>query len=152
MIDSSLNTTNMGKSKGKKRKAQGVGLPDWMQKLLALANNGQTITVSQIQKANISSKWSELAPQFDIFVDLTMARFDSFSIAPVLLPPSFHETTAEAAWRMQDVFQEQLSQNREKARLRTFEPVCPTLEKCCRVFTLYKVHSPNCRIIPRSDH
>ncbi|KAF8694520.1 hypothetical protein AX14_002040 [Amanita brunnescens Koide BX004] len=112
----------MGKSKGKKRKAQGVGLPDWMQKLLALANNGQTITVSQIQKASISSKWSELAPQFDIFVDLTMARFDSFSIAPVLLPPSFHETTAEAAWRMQDVFQEQLSQNREKARLRTFEP------------------------------
>lgn len=108
----------MGKSRRKANEAaiatsiQDVDLPDgWMQKLLvlgpdlayvlaALANAGQ-ISASQIKKARIrlpsfsSAKWTELAPQFGLAPDLTMATVDSFSIPPVLLPPSFHETTAE---------------------------------------------------------
>jgi hypothetical protein len=167
----------MGKSKGKKRKAneaaittsiQNVDLPNgWMQKLLALgpdlayvlaslANAGQ-ITASQIKKASMGlpssqAKWSELAPSFDLPVDLTMAQFDSFSIAPVLLPLSFHETTAEVAWRIQDVYQERLAQDREEARVRVFDAVCPTVVEFFGVFTLHQVHYPNCRIIPRSDY
>jgi hypothetical protein len=167
----------MGKSRGKKRKAneaaatsiQDVDLPDgWMQKLLvlgpdlayvlaAIANAGQ-ISASQIKKAKIglpsfsSAKWTELAPQFGLTTDLTTAKFDSFSITPVLLPPSFHETTAEAAWRIQDVFQERISQEREEARVRAFDAVCPTVEKCFRVLTLHQVPYPNCRVIPRSDY
>jgi hypothetical protein len=125
---------------------QDVDLPNgWMQKLLelgpdlvyvvaSLASDGQ-ITASQIKKARMSlpsspgphAKWSELAPNFDLPVDLTMARFDSFSIAPVLLPPSFHKTTVELAWRIQDVYQERLSQEREEARIRIFDAVCPTV-------------------------
>ena len=65
------------------------------------------------------AKWSELSPNFDLPVDLTMARFDSFSISPVLLPPSFHETTAEAAWGIQGVYQERSYQEREEARLKS---------------------------------
>jgi hypothetical protein len=168
----------MGKSKGNQRKAnetaiatsiQDVDLPNgWMQKLLALgpdlayvlaslANDGQ-ITASQIKKARMGlpsfsyAKWSELAPNFDLPVDLPMAQFDSFSIAPVLLPPSFHETTAEVAWRIQDVYQERLSQDREEARVRVFGAVCPTVVEYFRVLTLHQVHYPNCRIIPRSDY
>ena len=168
----------MGRSKGQKRKAneaaiatsiQDVDLPiGWMQKLLALgpdlayvlaslANDGQ-ITASQIKKARIGlpsfscAKWSELAPNFNLPVDLTMARFDSFSIAPVLLPPSFHETTAEAAWRILDVYQERVSQEREEARVRVFDAVCPTVVEFIPVLMLHQVHYPNCRIIPRSDY
>ena len=109
----------------KKRKAdeaaiatsiQGVNLPPgWMQQLLvlgpdlayvlaALANAGN-ISASQIKKARISmpsfsaAKWTEVAPQFGLSDDLGSVRFDSYLITPVLLPPSFHETVAEAAWR-----------------------------------------------------
>jgi hypothetical protein len=166
----------MGKSKGKKRKAneaaiatsiQDVDLPNgWMQKLLALgpdlayvlaslANDGQ-ITASQIKKVRIGlpsfsyAKWNELAPNFDLPVDLTMAQFESFSIAPVLLPPSFHEITAEVAWRIQDVYQERLS--REEARVRVFDAVCPTVVEFFCVLTLHQVHYPDCRFIPRSDY
>ncbi|SRR6266576_1290505 len=138
----------MGKSKGKKRKAndaaihiQDVDPDEWMQKLVlalgpdlacvlaSLANAGQ-ITASQIRKARIGlpsfsyAKWSELAPNFHLPDDLTMARFDSFSITPVLLPPSFHETTAEVAWRFHDVYQERLCQHKEEVRVRTFDAVC----------------------------
>ena len=81
-----------------------------------------------------------------------MARFDSFSIAPVLLPPSFHETTAEVAWRFQDVYQERFSQEREEVRIRVFDAVCPTVVEFFRVLTLHQVYYPNCRIIPRSDY
>ncbi|KAF8341722.1 hypothetical protein F5887DRAFT_1219234 [Amanita rubescens] len=125
---------------------QDVDLPDgWIQKLLALGPdlayvlaslaNARQITASQIKKARIGlpsfscAKWSELAPNFDLRVDLTMARFDSFSIAPVLLPPSFHETTAEVAWRFQDVYRERPSQEREEVRVRVFDAVCPTVEE-----------------------
>lgn len=52
-----------------------------------------------------------------------MSKFESFSIAPVLLPPSFHETMAQAAWQIQDVYQERLSQDREEARVRVFDAV-----------------------------
>jgi len=67
------------------------------------------------------AKWSELAPKFDLPVDLSMAQFDLFSIAPVLLPPSFHEAIAEVAWRIQDVYQERISQESEAARIRVFD-------------------------------
>lgn len=165
----------MGKSRRKANEAaiatsiQDVDLPDgWMQELLelgpdlayvlaALANAGQ-ISASQIKKAIIglpsfsSAKWTEIAPQFHLGPDLTTTIFDSFSITPVLLPPSFHETTAEAAWRIQDVYQERSFQEREEVRVRAFDAVCPTVEECFRVLTLHQVPYPNCRIIPRSDY
>jgi len=137
----------LGKSKRKANEAgfADVDLPNgWEQKLLelgpvdlayvlaSLANDGQ-ITASQIKKARTglpsfssSARWTELAPNFDLPADLTTAPLDSFSIAPVLLlPPSFHETTAGVAWRVQDVYQELLSQEREEARVRVFDAVCP---------------------------
>jgi len=102
--------------------------PDLAYVLAALAYTGQ-ISASQIRKARIglpslaSAKWTELAPQFGLDTDLMMARFkfDSFSITPVLLPPSFHETIAEAAWHIKDVLQEQVSQEREEVRIRAFD-------------------------------
>jgi hypothetical protein len=155
----------MGKSRGKKRKAneaaiatsiQGVDLPPgWMQQLLvpgpdlayvlaALANAGN-ISVSQIKKARkglpsfSAAKWTEVAPQFGLSDDLTTAKFDPYLITPVLLPPSFHETIAEAAWRIQDVYQERISQEREEVRVRAFDAVCPTVEECFRVLMLHQV-------------
>jgi hypothetical protein len=150
---------------------QDVDLPNgWMQKLLelgpdlayvlaALAYTGQ-ISASQIRKARIglpslaSAKWTELAPQFGLDTDLMMARFkfDSFSITPVLLPPSFHETIAEAAWHIKDVLQEQVSQEREEVRIRAFDTVCPTVEEYFHVLTLHQVPYPNCSIFPRSHY
>jgi hypothetical protein len=144
----------MGKSKGKKRKAneaaiatsiENLDLPDgWIQKLLALgpdlayvlgtlANEGR-ISASQIKKARTSlpsfspAQWSELAPSFDLPIDLSMVLFGSFSIDAVLLPPSFHETIAKMAWHIQDVYQERLVQENEAARVRGFDAVWPTLE------------------------
>ena len=35
--------------------------------------------------------------------------------------PYFHETTAEAAWHILDVYQKQLSQDREEAQIRVFD-------------------------------
>ena len=35
--------------------------------------------------------------------------------------PYFHETTAEAAWHILDVYWEQLSQDREEAQIRVFD-------------------------------
>lgn len=164
--------------RGKKRKAdeaviatsiQGVNLPPgWMQQLLvlgpdlayvlaALANAGN-ISASQIKKARIglpsfsAEKWTEVAPQFGLSDDLGSVRFDPYLITPVLLPPSFHETVAKAAWRIQDVYQERISQEREEARVRSFDAVCPTVEECFRVLTLHQVPYPNCRIIPRSGY
>lgn len=137
----------MGKSRGKKRKAHEAaiatsiqGAPGWMQQLLvlgpdgpdlayvlaALANTGN-ISPSQIKKARIglpsfsAAKWTEVAPQFGLSDDLATAKFDSYPITPVLLPPSFHETIAEAAWRIQDVYQERVSQEREEVRVRAFD-------------------------------
>lgn len=168
----------MGKSRGKKRKAdeaaiatsiQGVDLPPgWMLRLLALgpdlvyvlaalANSGN-ISASQIKKARISlpslsaARWTEVAPQFGLSNDLAMAKFDSYPITPVLLPLSFHETIAEAVWRIQDVYQERISQEREETRVRALDAVCPTVEECFRVLTLHQVPYPNCRVIPRSGY
>ena len=131
--------------------------PDLVYVLASLCNDGQ-ITATQIEKARMNlpsfshAKWSEPAPNFDLPVDLMMARFDSFSIAPVLLPPSFHKTTVKLAWRIQDVYQRRLSQEREEARIRIFDAVCPTVVEFFRVLTLHQVHYPNCRIDPRSDY
>ncbi|KAM6491051.1 hypothetical protein JOM56_013290 [Amanita muscaria] len=136
----------MGESRGKKRKSHEAAIttlqdidlpPGWMQQLLelgpdlayvlaALANAGN-ISASQIKKARIglpsfsAAKWTEVAPQFGLSDDLATAKFDSYPITPVLLPPSFHETIAEAAWRIQDVYQERVSQEREEARVRAFD-------------------------------
>lgn len=142
---------------------QNVDLPKgWMEELLALgpnlvyvlaslANDGQ-ITASQIKQTKMGlpsfsyAKWSELAPSLNLPDDLTKARFDSFSIAPVLLPPSFHETTAKAAWHIQDVYREELYQ---ATRIRLFDAVCPTVE-FFHMLTLHEVHCLDCWIIPRS--
>jgi hypothetical protein len=98
-----------------------VDLPNgWMQKLLvlgpdlpyvlaALAYAGE-ISDSQIRKARMglpslsSAKWTEIAPQFGLSTDL-MITYPMLSslITPILLPPSFHETTSEAAWHIRDV-------------------------------------------------
>lgn len=131
--------------------------PDLAYVLATLADAGK-ISASQIKKARIglpsfsSAKWSELAPNFNLPTDLTMAKFDSYSVAPVLLPPSFHETTAEVSWRMQDVYQERLSQDREEARVRVLDAVYPTVKKYFHTLTLHQVHYPDCWIIPRSDY
>lgn len=100
--------------------------PDLAYVLASLANAGN-ISASQIKKARIglpsfsATKWSEVAPQFGLSDDLATARFDSYPITPVLLPPSFHEAIAEAAWHIQDVYQERISQEREEARVRAFD-------------------------------
>ncbi|KAF8797540.1 hypothetical protein BYT27DRAFT_7228908 [Phlegmacium glaucopus] len=105
--------------------------PDLAYVLASLAHAGQ-ISASQIKKARLGlvllglpsfsyAKWSELAPTFNLPVDLTMTKFDSFSIDPVLLPPSFHETTTKMAWHIQDVYQELVSQEREEVRVRVFD-------------------------------
>lgn len=168
----------MGKSRGKKRKAneaaiansiQDVDLPSgWMQRLLergpdlalilaALAQAGN-VSISQIKQARTglppfsAGKWAEVAPQFGLSDDLGSAKFDSYPITPVFLPPSFHESLAEAAWRIQDVYQEPVYQAREEARVRTFDAVCPTVEEWFRVLTLRQVPCPNYRIIPRSGY
>jgi len=144
----------MGKSKGEKHKAKGaalttqlmeeVDLPNgWMEKLLAtpqadlaiilgvLANEGG-ISTSQIKKAGMeidpiffsSPKWSK--PVASVPDHLKPAEFDDFSTATVLLPLSFHVTTAKVAWRIQDVIQERVDEDK-KTRARVFDAVWPTL-------------------------
>ena len=113
----------------------GLG-PDLADVLEALAN-ARNISASQIKKARMAlpsfsaAKWTELAPQFGLSDDLALGpltQLDSHpKITPVLLPPSFHETIAEAAWRIQDVYQERIFQDREEARVRAFDAVCPTV-------------------------
>ncbi|EDR13985.1 uncharacterized protein LACBIDRAFT_305296 [Laccaria bicolor S238N-H82] len=123
---SEITTSVVDLPKGWKEKLLALG-PDSLAKVLAeLANDGQ-ITASQIKKARqnlpsfSSAKWTELAPQFDLSPDLSHIIFDSFSIPSVFLPPSFHETTAEAAWRIQDVYQERPLQVREQVRVRALD-------------------------------
>jgi hypothetical protein len=85
---------------------QDVDLPNgWTEKLLALgpnpayilaslANDGK-ISASQIKEARMGqpsisyAKWSELAPYFDLPIDLTMARLDIFSIVLFFSPCLF---------------------------------------------------------------
>ena len=104
--------------------------PDLAYVLASLANDGQ-ITAAEIKEARVGlpslsyTKWSELAPSFNLPNVLNMAQFDSYSIAPILLPPSFHETTAEAAWHIQDVYQVQ--QLEDELQIRVLDAVCPTL-------------------------
>lgn len=115
-------------------------LPDgWIQKfltlgpelvyLLAILSTQGKIPISQIRKAKFdmlsfsSVLWRDLAPEFDLPFDPTMGAIDSFSIETFLLPPSFHETTAKAAWRTLDVFQDIYAQCREELRIRTFDAV-----------------------------
>lgn len=130
-----------------------IDLPKgWMEKFLeleptnranilaSLANEGK-ITVSQLKKVGMglpsfsSAKWSELPASSNLPKNPFSSRSDSSEasdvmagfdpvITPVLLPPSFHETIAMAAWQIQDVYQERDSQKREEARVRVFEAVC----------------------------
>jgi hypothetical protein len=119
-----------------------VDLPTgWIHKLLALGpdlpyvlatlSTEGDIPTSEIKKAKFgqpfysSTRWKELAPSFGVSADPTMARIDAFPINAVLLPPSFHQTTAEAAWHILDVFQEHFVQHREEARIRVFDAVWP---------------------------
>ncbi|KAF8337140.1 hypothetical protein F5887DRAFT_985413 [Amanita rubescens] len=126
----------MGKSRGKAVIA--TLPPGWMQQLLALGPNlayvlaslasAGNISPSQIKKARIglvpsfsAAKWTQVAPQFGLSDNFLTTKFDSYPITPVLLPPSFHNTIAEAAWRIQDVYQERIYQEREEARIRAFD-------------------------------
>jgi hypothetical protein len=65
--------------------------------LASLANDGQ-ITASQIKKARMGlpsfsyATWSELAPNFDLPVDLTMAQID-FPRLFMRLPPRWGGTS-----------------------------------------------------------
>ena len=113
-------------------------LNGWVQKLLArsdlvniiaaLVNEGD-VTTSQIKKARSvqpsfsSSQWDGIAPSFGLPSDLSLAEFDQFSIDVVLLPPSFHVAIAEAAWHVQDVYQEWLAQVKEEAQVTSFDVV-----------------------------
>ena len=135
----------------KKRKAQDaailnsieqVDLPDgWLEKLVALgpglarvigelANRGQ-ISASEIKRARTNlpsfsvAKWSDLAPGFGLSAEPLMAKFEAFSIPAVHLPLSFHEAIIGEAWRIQDVYQERVAQDREEARIRIFDAVQP---------------------------
>jgi hypothetical protein len=113
--------------------------PDLAFALASLADNGQ-ISNSQFLKARkgllsfSDAKWRELAPSFNLPIDIdNMAStihakglFKTFSIPPVLLPPSFHEATAEAAWHIQDVYQDRVNQGMEEARVRFFDAVSST--------------------------
>ena len=137
---------------------QNVDLPNgWIKKFLALgstdlanvlallANEGK-VSFSQLKRAGIglpsfsSARWSELASSFNLPVDLSMsdlkAEFDHFSISPVLLPPSFHEAIAKAAWHFQDVYQEPLFHEREETHVRFLDAVCSIfIELLCCIFT-----------------
>src|ERR1700722_1987701 len=138
--------------KGKKRKAQDaaisnskeqVDLPDgWLEKLVALgpalahvigelANRGQ-ISASEIKRAttslpsfSVATKWGDLAPGFGLSAEPLISEFEAFSSPLVHLPPSFHEDILGEAWRIQDVYQERVSQEREEARVRIFDAVQP---------------------------
>ncbi|KAN0078375.1 hypothetical protein V8E55_010432 [Tylopilus felleus] len=91
--------------------------PDLACVLAALANAGN-ISASQIKKARrglpslSAAKWTEVAPQFGLSDDLAMAKLDSYPITP---------TIAEVAWRIQDVYQERVSQERAEVRVRAFD-------------------------------
>jgi hypothetical protein len=116
----------------------GVDLPlGWFEKLLRLSRsdlaniiathvNERNIPFSQIKQGPPSfsaTSWDELAPSLGLPDDISRAQFHSYRIRSVLLPPSFHEATAKAAWRVQDVYQERLAQDREGARIRVFDAV-----------------------------
>jgi len=120
-----------------------VDLPDgWMQKLLDLGPavlasilaqlaHEKGITSSQIKRFRIGlplfsrAKWSEIVPHFDLPYshDITSLanHLVSISITPVLLPPYFHETIAEVAWRIQDVYQELVLVQGEATQVRFFD-------------------------------
>jgi hypothetical protein len=141
--------SDVAKSRGKVSKTnrtatatsiERVDLPsNWIEKVLALrapdlanviatlASEGN-IPLSQIMgglSSFSSARWNELAPSLGLPDDLSTAKFDSYRIRPVLLPPSFHEATTKAAWRIQDVYQERLAQDREQARVKVFDAVWP---------------------------
>jgi hypothetical protein len=73
--------------------AEAFGLGPVLAYILAAPANAGQISASQIKKARIgllsfsSAKWRELAPNFALPPNLTTtATFETFSIAPVLLP------------------------------------------------------------------
>ena len=146
---------------------QDVDLPKgWMEKLVALgpdlayvlaslAHDGQ-ITAGQMKNARKElpslscTKWRELAPSFNLpeILSILFHPYSTVRTGIVLLPPSFHKTTAEAAWHFLDVYQEQLSDY--EPQIKALDAVCLTV-KSFHVLTLHTVHYPNCWIIPRSD-
>ena len=130
--------SDVAKSKGKTSKAKLanetetdtiklVDLPKgWIEKILSLdcqdlakfittlASKGD-IPLSQLKQglpSFLAAKWDNLAPSLGL-PDLALANFESYGINPVLLPPLFHEATTKAAWRIQDVYQKWLAQDRE---------------------------------------
>ena len=172
----------MVKSRGTKRKApeaaiatsiQGVDLPPGMQQLLALepdlayvlaalANVGN-ISASQYRKPEEAchpcrpQNGPKLRPNSVLSMILRGPNLTPTQLLLFFSPPSFHETVAEAAWRIQDVYQERISQEREEVRVRAFDAVCPTVEECFRVLTLHQVPYPivglfQGRVIDRPEH
>ena len=146
----------MPKSNTKKRTAGDVDIANsvdqvdlphgWIDKLFEsddlafiigeIVNRAQ-LSASAIKKARSDlpsfAKWSELAPDFSLPDDVSLAitELDSFMIPVVHLPPSFHVTSFQVAWRVQDVYQERSAQNREVARIRVFDAVLPAPAEFC---------------------
>ncbi|KAI0286591.1 hypothetical protein BGY98DRAFT_929750 [Russula aff. rugulosa BPL654] len=132
--------SDVAKSRGKVSKAnrtatatsiERVDLPNnWIEKVLALRAPDLANIKGGLPSFS-SARWNELAPSLGLPDDLSTAKFDSYRIRPVLLPPSFHEATTKAAWRIQDVYQERLAQDREQARIKVFDAaaslICQTI-------------------------
>jgi hypothetical protein len=120
--------------------------PENLVNVLAELANDRQVSASQLKEARIglpsflSAKWTGIVPKFSLNTVFTMARheFDSFSIPPVLLLPSFHKTIAEVTWRILDI-RGKKSHEREEAQVRVFDTVYPTVEKCFCVLTLHQV-------------
>lgn len=70
-----------------------------------------------------TAKWAALAPGLGLNKKVEWLRLDEFAIPVYFLPPSFHESVFERAWRTQDVYQERYSQGIDAARIRMLEPV-----------------------------
>jgi hypothetical protein len=104
---------------------------DELTKLLGdIANHGKVKTAAiKMARTSLpsfsSTKWIDFAERFGLHNKLENNQFEQV-ITPVYhLPPSLHEIMFEAAWHVQDVYQERREQRREVARVRIVDPVHP---------------------------
>jgi hypothetical protein len=84
------------------------------------------ITAAAIKKAKValtSFSHAQLAESLGLPEDASALDLESFQIPKYRLPPSFHETMFENAWRCRDVYREKVDHQREEASIRLCEPV-----------------------------
>ncbi|KAF8239885.1 hypothetical protein L208DRAFT_1560090, partial [Tricholoma matsutake] len=67
------------------------------------------------------TKWSDLAPQFGLSLDIEQLDLETFMTPKYYLPPSLHEAMFENAWRWQDIYREKVDQTREEACMRILD-------------------------------